>query len=1116
MTKTSYKSLDQREHILHRPDMYIGSVKNVHQDKYVAIENDGSYRIIKKNMEYNPGLVRLFIEALSNAIDNLWRSKKANVPLTKIKVNVDKETGMISILNDGLHIPVEINEPSGLYIPDMIFGKFLSGSNYDDTEERLTSGRNGVGVKAVNAFSKSFTVKICDPVNGKLYTQTWSDNMLNKTQPKIVSSKLKNGYTEVSWITDFQRFGCEGYSSKTISLFLKHCIDTAMITNVSVYFNDKKLPVKNLSDYASLFLEEETKEKLVINTDNCNVVLLPNTDGDFESISFVNGIETHDGGVHVDAWSSAIFKPLSEKYSTKKGPQLSVKDIKPFFKIFVNCTIPNPSFNSQEKSKLVSPSIKADVLPKHINSIYKWSISDNINELLKSKDIQALKKTEKKRGFKRIEGYDPANLSGGKQSKECTLILCEGLSAKTYAVLGIDVGAYGKKGRNYFGVYALRGKGLNTRNATVSSISKNREITDIIQALNLKYDADYTKDDNFNTLNYGKVMILTDQDDDGLHISGLIMNFFHSMFPSLMNRTSPFIVSMRTPLVRIYTKTKQHVFYNLDEFRNFTEKNDISKAQIKYFKGLGTSSDKEVRDSFGKSIVEYYLDEKADENMNKAFHSKLSNQRKEWLRMYDPKNCMVSFKDSVNTMSISDFINKELIRFSQDDCNRNIPNLIDGLKTSQRKILYATIVKGLNYSGKTMKVAQLAGFVAETTSYHHGEQCLFDTIIKMAHEFPGSNNIPLLFRDGQFGSRLCNGNDAASARYIFTKLEKLTRLIFRPEDDCLLTHIQEEGDKIEPEFYVPIIPMILVNGNESIGTGWSSSIPCYNPLELIDSIKEWLKNKNSAWVITDECDDIKCSVIPELKPWYRDFYGTIERTDTTKFTTTGIMLDEEKNKYTITELPIGTWTDNMKDHIEQLIEDKKIKNYKNYSTPKKIHFALQSNSPMSVSDMKLKTTISTNNMVMFSEGVVKKFESTDHIIDEFCKIRYDYYVRRKQLTLKQLMYELTVVENKMRFLKEVMNDELIINKKEEDQIYKELEDRKYYKDDNSYRYLLSMQISSFTSTKLNELDKNLKKLKNTIKELESKSPSNLWESDLDEFKTAYKTWLIEIGKDYKL
>jgi len=1093
--------------------MYIGSVKNERRENYIAVENEESYRIIKKNMKYNPGLVRLFIEALSNAIDNLWRSKKANVPMTKINVKVD--SNRVTIWNDGVHIPVEINSQTGLYIPDMVFGKFLSGSNYDDTEGRLTSGRNGIGIKAVNAFSKEFTVNILDPLNGKLYSQTWSENMLNKTVPSIKSCKLKKGYTEVSWITDFSLFGCSGFSPDTISLFLKHCLDTAMITNVSVYFDNKKLPVKSLSEYALLFLEEDTKEKLVINTDNCNVVLLSNNSGEFESISFVNGIETRDGGVHVDSWSNAIFKPLSEKYSTKKGQQLSVKDIKPFFKIFVNCTVPNPSFNSQEKSKLVSPSIKAEVLPKHINSIGKWSIAENIADLLKSKDMQVLKKVEKKRGFKRIEGYDPANFSSGKQSKDCTLILCEGLSAKTYAVLGIEVGTYGKKGRNYFGVYALRGKGLNTRNATASSISKNREITDIIQALNLKYDVDYTDDDNFNSLNYGKIMMLTDQDDDGLHISGLIMNFFHSMFPSLMKRESPFIVGMRTPLVRIYTKTKQHVFYNVEEFKQFTSKNDISKANIKYFKGLGTSSDKEVRDSFGKSVVEYYLDEKADENMNKAFHSKQSNQRKEWLRTYNPTESIVYFNDTVNKISISDFINKELIRFSQDDCNRNIPNLIDGLKISQRKILYATILKGLKYSSKTMKIAQLAGFVAESTNYHHGEQCLFDTIVKMAHEFPGSNNIPLLFRDGQFGSRLCNGNDAASARYIFTKLERLTRLLFRPEDDSLLTHIYEEGEKIEPTFYVPIIPTILVNGNESIGTGWSSSIPCYNPLDLIDSIQEWLNNQNSAWV-NESVDGIKCSVIPDLTPWYRDFHGKIERSDVSKFVTTGIMKDEEKNKYSIVELPIGTWTDNMKEHIEQMIEDKKIKSYKNYSTPKKVNFYIHANNPVTPSEIKLKTTISTNNMVMFCDGVVKKFESVDQIIDEFCKIRYRYYVTRKESTLKQLKYECMVLENKRRFLKEVMDDDLVIHKKDEETVYKELEDRKYYKDDNGYRYMLSMQISSFTSTRLNELDKNIKNLKHEIDVLEKKSPSELWLSDLKEFKSEYNLWLNEIGKDYKL
>jgi DNA topoisomerase-2 len=315
--------------------------------------------------------------------------------------------------------------------------------------------------------------------------------------------------------------------------------------------------------------------------------------------------------------------------------------------------------------------------------------------------------------------------------------------------MGIDVGAFGKKGRDWFGIYPLRGKILNVRNSTSSVIAKNREITDIIQALNIRYGVDYKKDENFDTLNYGKVMLLCDSDCDGLHISGLIINLFHSLFPTILERDSSFIINMKTPLVRIYMKNDEICFYSTEEYKKYILENPDNKGRVKYFKGLGTSSDKEVRNSFGKKVVQYIRDEKTDDNMNKVFHKKFSDQRKVWLEEYDPKYIV---DIDIPKMSISDFVDREMIKFSIDDCKRSIPNVIDGFKESHRKIIYASFLKNLKYSGKTMKVAQLSGFVAEKTNYHHGEQCLFDTITKLAHDFVGSNNIPLLYRDGQFGT----------------------------------------------------------------------------------------------------------------------------------------------------------------------------------------------------------------------------------------------------------------------------------------------------------------------------------------------------------------------------
>ena len=567
--KTTYKSLDQRTHVLHRPDMYIGTVKNTNMEYYGAEKKDDEITITKKTDLINPGLHRIFIEILSNTIDNVWRSSKSDTKCAKIKVDIDDD-GRITVWNDGMTIPIEIDKETGIYNPELIFGKLLTSSNYDDNEERMTSGRNGLGSKATNIFSKEFSVKIFDPDTGHQYVQTWKNNMEEKDKPKITSPKQKNGYTQVSFLPDFEKFGVQNLSA--------NIVDTAMITGISVFYNGFKVPVKTLKDYAHLYQSENV---LAIETTDSNVVLASQPKGEsFSSISFVNGIETTQGGIHIDTWSESLLRPILEKInsSVKKGSNpLTMKDIRPYFRLFLNCKLVNPAFTSQEKAKLVSPNVSNpdnEILPKHINAIMKWDIITDIKDILKNREMSALKKTEKKKGFTKIEGLDSANLAGTKQSDDCSLILCEGDSAKTFAVKGIQTGVGGKKGRDYFGIYPLKGKCLNVRNSNISTITKNKEICDIIHALNLKYGVDYTDDQQYSSLSYGRIIILTDSDVDGYHICGLILNFFHKLFPSLVSRNPAFITCMRTPIVRIYYKSHPDIsFYTLEDFKKYQEKN---------------------------------------------------------------------------------------------------------------------------------------------------------------------------------------------------------------------------------------------------------------------------------------------------------------------------------------------------------------------------------------------------------------------------------------------------------------------------------------------------------------------------------------------------------------
>jgi len=1144
-SKKTYSKIDPIQHILHRPDMYVGSIRTREADEYIS-SSSNNFNITKKNIESSPAILRIFIEALSNSIDNTARSKKTKTPCTTIKVNIDKKTGETSIWNDGETIAIEENEDEDCYNHSLIFGQLLTSSNYDDDEDRYNiSGRNGLGVKLTNVFSSYFQVKGLDPRNRLTFSQEWTQNMTLPLEPMVEDAKTSKGYTEVSWIPDFNKLKMKGYTQDIIDLYCRYVVDAAMLTGVKVYFNDVIIPVKNLKDYSLLYSNIEC-DKLYIKDDNFEVVIMPSQG--FQSVSFVNGVYTSLGGTHVDAWIESLFRPIVNKLSKPKGSSFTLLDIKKFFRIFVSVKVVNPEFESQSKHRLES-GVKASAKAKHINEILKWSVIDDIK---RSKDLLALKKIErKKKNFVKVDGLDPANNEGTKYSEECTLILVEGLSAKTYAVQGIEVGAFGKSGRDWFGIYALRGKLLNVRNAKTSSIAANKVVADIVKALGVRSGEDYTEENIFKTLRYGRIMIITDADVDGIHISGLIQNMFHTLFPTLLKRSEPFITSMQTPIVKVKLGKQDLLFYDEREYQkyvqNYNNKYPTKHINKKYYKGLGTSSSRDIMETFGKKMVKLENDENTTFNMNKIFHTNQSDARKIWLEKYDPSNISLSWdgdKQETNSLSISDFLNTELIKFSLNDCKRSIPNLVDGLKESHRKTLYSCFLRNLKYTGKTLKVAQLAGYTAEHSGYHHGEQNLYDTITKMANSFIGSNNIPLLYRDGQFGSRLSGGKDAANARYICTKLDGLTRLIFRQEDDVLLERVVDDGDTVEPLFYVPIIPMILVNGcTVGIGTGWSSNIPCYNPLDLITIVKEWLDNDGKAFESTE--DNTSISLLSEIHPWYRGFTGNIEKTGPQKYTSWGNIREEKRIKI-VDELPIGMWTDTFKEHLDNLLEEKYLKSVKNYSTPKKVCFNISECSDgikCNLKNLGLHKYIHTSNMVLFTQkGVIKKYNSVDEIIDAFCAIRLEYYIKRKKHILEQLNKDIKFLGNKKRFLEEVMNGDIKLfddsGKKRKSRkttdIISTLEERGYDKeikkfnindtneddeDDekdskrSGYDYLMRLQFRSITEEKINKLshdiDSNIKE-RNTLSKTTEKK---LWLDDLKEFEVAYHKWLKVIENE---
>lgn len=1113
-----YKKLDSISHILHRPDMYIGTNQNTKEDLFLYDETTEKLQYTK-NVVMNDGILRCFTEVISNAIDNFFRSRDSSkTPMTKLQVKYNEEQNMIEIANDGNHIPVEIHPEEKIYIPELIFGHLLSGSNYNDKDEsRIVSGRNGLGVKLLNVFSKEFKIECYDIDKKLVYKQTWKDNMRVCKPPRITektSSTVTSGYTKISFKLDLSKFltlqktpmeDTAVLDQSLIAAFQKLLVDSSLIMGIPVTWNKQKFNVKKISDYAKLVSSNFDKKYCIegqVQDSQLEYCIIP-FDSAVEHISFVNGIYTKEGGIHVETFYQKLFQPLLLKL---KKFDISMKELKKHFTIVIKVFVANPVFSSQSKTKLISSKTDLTKLiqldDKITSKIMKWEFLNRIKEDFDLKQELSLKKTEKKRGFKKIDGYDKANLSSGKRSQECSLILCEGLSAKTFATKGISKGLGSKKGRDFFGIYPLRGKVLNVRNSTSASISTNREITDIIHCMNLKFGVDYTQDKNFETLSYGQIIILTDADVDGMHICGLLLNVFHKLFPSLLQREEPFIRYMMTPIAKMKIGSETLTFYNDFEYQQKLQQVEHSKRkfEVKYYKGLGTSNDAEIKDTFGEKVVNMVSDEQTNQNMNLVFHKNLTTERKDWLLTIDESNYQVPQKN----YPISSFFNQDFIKFSIDDCKRSIPSIFDGLKNSQRKILYSVFKKNLQYQHKSLKVAQLAAFTAECSLYHHGEQNLSDTIVKLAQDYVGSNNIPLLFPDGQFGSRIENGKDSASSRYIYTKLAPLTNLLFPDEDNALLKYTYDDGVLVEPEFYIPLVPLILINGCRAIATGWSSFIPNFHVKDVIQKLFFLLDEDQTAF---DQ---------HTMLPYYHGFQGTIEKVDNqNKFVTKGVLETKPlKNKtvYIVKEIPIGESIEGYKSYCEKLMEDKIITNFKNYSSDSKVHFEFQKHDTyhkkeFNLETLKLTSNLSLNNMVLFTKkDLIRKYDTIDEIIVEFFEERIHLFEKRIEHMLECLKKKKTVLQNKSNFLLKVVEQSITLFNRSNSEIQAQLESFKFKKMENSYDYLLTMPIRSMTKERYHQLCQEITSVSNEIKNLEKMTAKEMWKKELENLEKQYEKY----------
>ena len=1069
----SIQKLTHVEHILKRPDSYVGPVSRVGEPYW--IHENGTFE--KKMVVYSPALLKIFDEILVNAID---RNSMYPKNVTSLSVSIDKTSGEITIENNGPlgGIAIKMHEKEDIWNPELTFGHLLTSTNYDDTQERVVGGRNGYGAKLTNVYSTKFSIKIKDGENKSVYTQEWSDNMKKCRPPKIKKYAGTTSSVCVSFIPDWARFGMTEMDDSIYKIFEKRVHDANICTsqNCKVKFQDELLPKCAFNAYAKMYTKSD--EMCTFTSERWSVCIAPSEDG-FEHVSFVNGICTTKGGSHVDHVSGTIANSIIEDMAKKI--KLRPQQVKNAFFVFVKATLVNPSFSSQVKSECtLKPQdfgSKFEPPKTFIKNILKTGIQAELLSLSKFREMKELKKTDGSRKSKitGIPKLDDANKAGTAHSEKCTLIVTEGDSAKTLAIAGLSV-----VGRDHYGVFPLRGKCKNVRDASVKQLTENKEFNDLKKILGLQQGKVYT---SLSELRYGRLMIMTDADNDGSHIKGLILNMIHYFWPSLLELK--FLVSMVTPIIKASKGSETKSFYTDSTFRQWYGSGKQG-WKIKYYKGLGTSTSAEAREYFKKIkelTVQFDADDSMDESIILAFDKTKSDLRKTWLLESTEKKASeleVPY-GNVERLNISDFIHKDLVNFSLADLKRSIAHVSDGLKPSQRKVLYACFAKNLT---SEMKVAQLAAYVSEKTSYHHGEVSLADTIVKLAHNFMGSNNINLLEPCGQFGTRLMGGKDASQTRYIFTKLTKSARTLFDAKDDPVLKYLDDDGKQIEPEYYVPILPTVLVNGTEGIGTGFSSYIPPFNPEDICANINRVIDGEN---------------LVP-MKPWFDKFKGRVFSNDEGFWVTEGVWT-QAGNKIKITELPPGRWTQEYKEYLDTLMDKKNIANYVNNSTTENVDFVIEGYTGKDiVKDFKLQKTFHVSNMHLFhpTRGI-HKYESPEEILTDFVKIRTETYKKRKSYLIHVLKEKTKKLENMSRFVDMVIHEKLIVFKRKRSELESEME-KMFDKIDGSYDYLLNIKTYQYTLEAVQSLREDTIKTKTELDILQNTNHIDMWKSDLKIYK----------------
>lgn len=1180
-----YSMRSTRESVIQSMDMYLGSPARQEMELLV-FENE---TIALKSFVTSSAILNIFWEVLANALDHTIMTLDEGGKILPISVTVDNR--VVKVRNGGIAVPIERKKfssddgktESELWVPEAIFGHFNSSGNY---KENITSiGKNGFGAKGVSTVSKMSSVLIENATSHKKFSQTWSNNMKDVGEPKVNRFSRANSSVTFEYELDFSLFSTEEdtvdcYSDDEINLFHYHCICAQYsLDGIQIRFNGKPCKFPNLiqdslvlrsnmrvpfSEWNKVSWDESEKKSDITKKGaaskytpkyHCEVY---DTPGNSIQMCFVNGRYVKNGSTLIDEIIKSLSLPIIRNMNGSTGNKVTWNNFSRHLSIVLRVDrFINPVYDNQSKERQTNGGLAVSI---PANVAKKFSTFETLNILNKTQGHLILRKTDGKKGQHiLISRARNANLAGTKFSSECILFLSEGDSGKSLCDV---LASLFEDGKDRIGCMALKGKGMVVRNKSEEREAANQEISRLKHMLGLKEGTDYTDDEEFSKLNYGQLWVFADPDDDGIHIILIVLDYFCVRYPSLIKRG--FIKYPHLPYATLDDAKgiPKKFMYTMGAYKKERQVRRKKGEEILYFKGLGSFEDRHI-EYFRENMrmVNFSFDKGSEDALELMFDSRLSAERREWIQSYradheayirkldkyqsenlEEQKLGLSYQNIIQPPQ--DLINTRGIDYSLTSISRSIPGF-DGLKDSQRDIVWACFQKWSSFdSPSKIKVPQFCGYTSERCHYAFGDGSIPQTTKKMMFGYVGKNNLSYFDVIGQIGCREGGGKDCASERYLHMRPKKWMEYLFKREFSPLLDMIEEDGVEIKPKELWGVIDIALVNGTMGTSTGWTSRIPNFNPIDIINWHLARLDGKD----------------LPCVEPWYRYFKGTIEFEETTReqvdeednsepntkekprnedeeseedteeesivensskvdgkrYVVSGVYQDitsvykyrteegksltrkkpapevgkdETIYKYKITELPIGKWTEKYVTNAIRMCNNKDLySEVRDISKRDNIEIYINSlpGKPLGIKDLRLVTYIPTKLFVLIRDGMPRNYGTAYDILEDF----HDTTLGRYNMVLEREIKTLTEnIENEelfQKFASDVRHGDIDITLDTEE-ILEIMKEKGYHPE------FLNRNIRSILK---DDKGGKLESMKAKLSDLENSSAFEVWKRDL--------------------